>query len=897
MLSALPQVQPASAIAASDSLGTGPRSNTEGGSNFAALMQRQSERGRSDLRLFALNATEQRLAEQRPSQAHQAEPGAGAAHRGGDADSSGGRSTSPDDRAGLNVGTGSTPSAASARPRDNSTESRNAASLSLNGKLQRARSAAPDATRQAAAGAASTRAGARLVPAAAAAEDSGIPSADPIRADDPLLDSTAATAATTPLPSAAAPAAAVMGQRGERLSALGRTSLSRLPVNSGAAEIAGPTSSRRSTAGWVADQQRLRGAGTGRPIAPEDATLAKPVAGVPGAPTGQDATSATASAADLRAPALVGYATSPSTGPFTLPGAVPDDGPSGAPTDTAAALNAATANAGGRGRSAALPGTPDGSAPQNQANPRRTGTASGLAPDLPGPADQANAGPAVRQAGTALPATRPSSPPAVPTAGAAQTPGAGIATHALAPLAVDGASAIASASQSALLIVTDHNTGSSSDSTATAGSVTALPDTVPANAVAGPRGGQAPGPIGELAAVKPGAKSSTLDPAGAGQMSGLRSGATAVADGLIGQSIAQAGDGVEPSGHDNAAPRTRSSPMRASPGAETAVPTSPLPVTDPTLASNPTSAPTEGGATANASTNAPTNASTSAAPRAGPVAGADPRRALATAAGPDGAAVSHRLAGGERVSALARDSADTGTTDPAALPAPRRAGEPAKIAGPLASAEPVSLQPNLTAAYGAGPDKGLSLHPDESAAASDGGPAGLAATSSAATAAAALNRSDATGPHAAPVEARIAVPLDSPTFAPALGAQISLFARDGVQTARLQLNPAEMGPIAVQIAVDGNAARIDFQADRAATREVIEASLPALAGALQDAGLTLTGGGVFQQHPGRQAPPEPGPATAAARLPASATGLDAVAGGLAASSRQRTPRGLVDLVA
>jgi flagellar hook-length control protein FliK len=151
-------------------------------------------------------------------------------------------------------------------------------------------------------------------------------------------------------------------------------------------------------------------------------------------------------------------------------------------------------------------------------------------------------------------------------------------------------------------------------------------------------------------------------------------------------------------------------------------------------------------------------------------------------------------------------------------------------------------------------------------------------------------------PAAAPVpEARIPLPLDSPAFAPALGAQISLFARDGVQTARLQLNPAEMGPISVQIALDGNAARVDFQADLAGTREVIEASLPALAGALQDAGLTLTGGGVFQQAPDRQGqdhPPAPAPSPRSA-----GRDRDGSQAGPPLEPLVRARRGLVDLVA
>jgi flagellar hook-length control protein FliK len=67
-----------------------------------------------------------------------------------------------------------------------------------------------------------------------------------------------------------------------------------------------------------------------------------------------------------------------------------------------------------------------------------------------------------------------------------------------------------------------------------------------------------------------------------------------------------------------------------------------------------------------------------------------------------------------------------------------------------------------------------------------------------------------------------------------------------VQHAELHLNPAEMGPVSVQIVMDGTQARVDFGADLAATRHAIEAGLPELASALRDAGFTLAGGGVSQ---------------------------------------------------
>ena len=101
------------------------------------------------------------------------------------------------------------------------------------------------------------------------------------------------------------------------------------------------------------------------------------------------------------------------------------------------------------------------------------------------------------------------------------------------------------------------------------------------------------------------------------------------------------------------------------------------------------------------------------------------------------------------------------------------------------------------------------------------------------------------------VTVHLPTPLASPEFAQALGVQMSVLARGGVQQAELQLNPAEMGPVSVQIVIDGTQARVDFGADMAATRHAIEAGLPELAGALRDAGFTLTGGGVSQHAHGR----------------------------------------------
>jgi flagellar hook-length control protein FliK len=99
----------------------------------------------------------------------------------------------------------------------------------------------------------------------------------------------------------------------------------------------------------------------------------------------------------------------------------------------------------------------------------------------------------------------------------------------------------------------------------------------------------------------------------------------------------------------------------------------------------------------------------------------------------------------------------------------------------------------------------------------------------------------------AAAEARLPSGPGHPDFAPQLGAQLTLFVREGVQQARLQLHPAEMGPITVHIRVDGGAAQVHMAAEHAATRQALEQAMPTLAGSLREAGLTLTGGGVFEQ--------------------------------------------------
>lgn len=142
-------------------------------------------------------------------------------------------------------------------------------------------------------------------------------------------------------------------------------------------------------------------------------------------------------------------------------------------------------------------------------------------------------------------------------------------------------------------------------------------------------------------------------------------------------------------------------------------------------------------------------------------------------------------------------------------------------------------------------------------------------------------------------------PLDSPDFAPELSASVSLLIQDGVHEAQLQLNPADMGPVAIQIQLDGQQAQVNFHAAQADTREVLMRSMPELAAALQNQGITLSGGGVFAQtqsgngQAGRDGDGRGDGGRGGAR---GGAGDDALTS-TARSERRAPPRGLVDLYA
>jgi flagellar hook-length control protein FliK len=246
----------------------------------------------------------------------------------------------------------------------------------------------------------------------------------------------------------------------------------------------------------------------------------------------------------------------------------------------------------------------------------------------------------------------------------------------------------------------------------------------------------------------------------------------------------------------------------------------------------------------------------------------DTSTAADAAGGPDGVALSAAALGARRLSAAATPGADK---------------VEAQAAATIAATEMLPVADGLVAAAEgqahAVPPQGLAALPATA-------PGMVAASQPTPLAAAA-----AANGGAAPL--LLSTPVDSAGFPQALASQLTTLARDGVHEATLQLNPAEMGPIAVKIVLDGAQAQIDFAAAHARTREAIESGLPSLAAALHGAGLTLAGGGVYEQHPGRDGEPSPGEGGRGGG-PRAAADDDAPA---AAAPRRVAVRGLLDAYA
>lgn len=81
--------------------------------------------------------------------------------------------------------------------------------------------------------------------------------------------------------------------------------------------------------------------------------------------------------------------------------------------------------------------------------------------------------------------------------------------------------------------------------------------------------------------------------------------------------------------------------------------------------------------------------------------------------------------------------------------------------------------------------------------------------------------------------------VQDPAWADAFGQRVAMLAQQGTQTATLQLNPPELGPIQVRIAMSEQGAKVEFTTLQQTTSELIETAMPRLAAALEHQGLRL----------------------------------------------------------
>ena len=158
--------------------------------------------------------------------------------------------------------------------------------------------------------------------------------------------------------------------------------------------------------------------------------------------------------------------------------------------------------------------------------------------------------------------------------------------------------------------------------------------------------------------------------------------------------------------------------------------------------------------------------------------------------------------------------------------------------------------------------------------------------------------------HESPAQATLPMPPHSPAFAPALGHQIDVWMKGGVQHAEVQLSPQDLGPIRVKIEMDGAHARVQMSADVQSTRDALQQAMPQLSEQLGQVGLSLSGGGVSDQPAFQQAQAQAqahgGAAGGHGRQgphQASSTGGGDDLAVAAAARRTLQPRGLLDTYA
>lgn len=100
----------------------------------------------------------------------------------------------------------------------------------------------------------------------------------------------------------------------------------------------------------------------------------------------------------------------------------------------------------------------------------------------------------------------------------------------------------------------------------------------------------------------------------------------------------------------------------------------------------------------------------------------------------------------------------------------------------------------------------------------------------------------------------ISTPLHDPRWSQHLGERIAWMARGEIQSAQININPAQLGPIQISISLQGDQLSAQFVSANQEVRQVLEESLPRLREMLSNSGINLGQTNVGAQQQQRESP-------------------------------------------
>lgn len=160
------------------------------------------------------------------------------------------------------------------------------------------------------------------------------------------------------------------------------------------------------------------------------------------------------------------------------------------------------------------------------------------------------------------------------------------------------------------------------------------------------------------------------------------------------------------------------------------------------------------------------------------------------------------------------------------LGGPTVAGVSGATASIVQSALTAAFVPAVAATLNTG---GLDKHSGGDS--SDAAPIGTASLNDGSSGAAQLNASVTAGGSTDPTPAvtvRVNAGVDTPEFSEGLADRVSWMVDSNLGSAKLQVNPPQLGPIEIRIAVQGDSAQVSLTTHSGVTRDALESSVPKL---------------------------------------------------------------------